>query len=72
MSRWSEQFKKTMATQQQRVDEMMGIERPCETEPEEEMLIIVELEEPARGVCKKCNKHIGRGVRFHERGCRGQ
>jgi len=72
MSRWSSQFNKTMEEQKKRVDEMMGVERPCDTEPEEEMLVIVELEEPAKGVCPKCNKHIGRGVHFHAKKCRGQ
>lgn len=23
------------------------------------------------GCCKKCGRHIGRGVRFHERACNG-
>ncbi len=73
MSRWSNQFNKTMDEQKKRVDQMMGIERPLNTEPEEEPLYIVELEEPAqKGVCPKCNKHIGRGVHFHAKKCRGQ
>ena len=24
-----------------------------------------------RGCCRKCGKYIGRGVRFHEKACRG-
>ena len=25
----------------------------------------------AKGHCRKCGKHIGRGVRFHEKACKG-
>lgn len=24
-----------------------------------------------KGTCRKCGKHIGRGIAFHERACRG-
>jgi hypothetical protein len=26
---------------------------------------------PAKGCCKKCGKHIGRGLHFHTKACRG-
>ena len=47
------------------------VQLPCDVEPAEELHIIVELEETPKGVCPKCNKHIGRGVHFHAKKCRG-
>ena len=28
-------------------------------------------EKPAKGVCRKCGKHIGRGLYLHEKACQG-
>jgi len=37
-----------------------GYDLPLETKPE-----------PKKGCCKHCGKHVGKGLHFHEKACKG-
>ena len=80
--RWGEKRRITDEKQAAELRRMMyPDELPPDVEPAEmidpkageELHIIVELEESQpKGVCPKCLKHIGRGVHFHAKKCKGQ
>lgn len=80
MATWGDKRKIAEAKQAVELRRMMyPHELPSDVEPAEmidtgeEMLVIVELEEPRpKGTCKKCNRHIGKGVGLHARRCKGQ
>ena len=57
---------KALSAAKEKVQELHG--GPVELLPP-----VTDQKKPARkkGVCKKCGAHIGRGVHFHEKGCKG-
>lgn len=48
-----------------------GLLPPVSAQPAVEQTVPAPQERPAKGVCKRCGRLIGRGLHFHERSCDG-